>query len=94
MDPDPANLMFKLILLFILIFINAFFAMSEIAIITLNDLKLQKMADEGNKKAKKILKLTENPSNFLSSIQIGITLAGFLTSASAAENFATPVANL
>ena len=93
MDPDPANLMFKLILLFILIFINAFFAMSEIAIITLNDLKLQKMAEDGNKKAKKILKLTENPSNFLSSIQIGITLAGFLTSASAAENFATPVAN-
>ena len=93
MDPDPANLMFKLILLFILIFINAFFAMSEIAIITLNDLKLQKMADEGNKKAKKILKLTENPSNLLSSIQIGITLAGFLTSASAAENFATPVAD-
>ncbi len=91
MDGDPANLTYKLILLFVLILINAFFAMSEIAIITLNDLKLQKMAEDGDKKAKKILKLTKNPSNFLSSIQIGITFAGFLTSAAAAENFAGPL---
>ncbi len=93
MDGDPANLIYKLILLFILILVNAFFAMSEIAIITLNDLKLQKMAEEGDKKAQKILKLTKNPSNFLSSIQIGITLAGFLTSAAAAEHFSEPLAS-
>ena len=92
MDGDPANLIYKLILLFVLILVNAFFAMSEIAIITLNDLKLQKQAEEGDKKAKRILKLTKNPSSFLSSIQIGITFAGFLTSAAAAENFADPVA--
>ena len=93
MDPDPANLIVKLLVLFALILVNAFFAMSEIAIITLNDMKVQKMAEEGDKKAKKILKLTENPSYFLSTIQIAITLAGFLTSAAAAENFSDPLAN-
>lgn len=93
MDPDPANLIVKLLVLFALILVNAFFAMSEIAIITLNDMKVQKMAEEGDKKAKKILKLTENPSYFLSTIQIAITLAGFLTSAAAAENFSEPLAN-
>ncbi len=94
MDGDPANLAFKLLLLLFLILVNAFFAMSEIAIITLNDVKLQKMADDGNKKAAKILKLTNNPSHFLSTIQIAITLAGFLTSAAAAENFSGPLADL
>ncbi len=93
MPDDPGNLILKIFLLFALILVNAFFAMSEIAIITLNDVKLQRMAEEGNEKAKKILKLTKNPSNFLSTIQICITLAGFLTSAAAAESFADPVAN-
>ncbi len=94
MDGDPANTAYKLIFLLILILVNAFFAMSEIAIITLNDLKIQKMAEEGDRKAKKILKLTANPSNFLSTIQICITLAGFLTSAVAAESFAGPFAKI
>lgn len=94
MPDDPGNLILKLILLLVLILVNAFFAMSEIAIISLNDMKLQKMADEGNNKAKKVLKLTSNPSNFLSSIQIGVTLAGFLTSASAAENFSEPLSRV
>ena len=92
-DPDPANVIFQLILLLVLILLNAFFAMSEIAIISLNDTKIKKMADEGDKRAKKILKHTDNPSNFLSTIQLGVTLAGFLTSASAAESFAGPLAN-
>lgn len=93
MDGDPGNLILKILLLFLLILVNAFFAMSEIAIITLNDVKLQRMAEEGHEKAKQILKLTKNPSNFLSTIQICITLAGFLTSAAAAESFADPVAD-
>ncbi len=91
---EPSNLIWKIVLLFCLILVNAFFAMSEIAIISLNDVKLQKMAEEGNKKAKKVLALVENPSSFLSTIQIGVTLAGFLTSASAAENFSEPLTNL
>ena len=77
----------KVIVLFLLILVNAFFAMSEIAIISLNDTKMQRMADEGNKKAKQVCKLTENSSQFLSTIQIGVTLAGFLTSATAASSF-------
>lgn len=88
-DPGPAlDIILKLVLLFVLIFFNAFFAMSEIAIISLNDTKMQKLAEEGNKKAKQIVKLTENPNRFLSTIQIGVTLAGFLASASASQNFA------
>ena len=55
-DPDPGNLIFQIILLFVLILLNAFFAMSEIAIISLNDTKIAKMAEEGNKKAKQVLK--------------------------------------
>ena len=93
-DPGPAlDIILKLVLLFVLIFFNAFFAMSEIAIISLNDTKMQKLAEEGNKKAKQIVKLTENPNRFLSTIQIGVTLAGFLASASASQNFADLLVN-
>ena len=93
-DPGPAlDIILKLVLLFGLIFFNAFFAMSEIAIISLNDTKMQKLAEEGNKKAKQIVKLTENPNRFLSTIQIGVTLAGFLASASASQNFADLLMN-
>jgi len=86
-DPNPTAIIIKLISLAVLILINAFFAMSETAIITLNDTKIKKMAEDGHKKAQKVLKLTANPTGFLSTIQIGITLAGFLASASAAESF-------
>lgn len=85
---DAGGIIFKILLLFVLILVNAFFAMSEIAIISLNDNMIDKMAEDGNKKARQVQKLTENPSNFLSTIQIGVTLAGFLTSASASTTFA------
>lgn len=86
-------IIFKIVLLFLLILVNGFFAMSEIAILSLNDNKIDKLAEEGDKKAKQIKKLTENSSNFLSTIQIGVTLAGFLTSASAADSFAPLITN-
>ncbi|MDD6063110.1 MAG: hemolysin family protein [Oscillospiraceae bacterium] len=87
-DPDPAtSIVMQLVLLFVLILVNAFFAMSEIAIISLNDTKTERLAEEGHKKAKLVMKLTKNSSNFLSTIQIGVTLAGFLTSASASQSF-------
>ncbi len=82
------SLVLKILLLLVLILVNAYFAMAEIAVISLNDAKMEKMAEDGNKKAKLVLKLTKNPTKFLSTIQIGITLAGFLTSASAATSFA------
>ena len=91
MDADPASIIFKLIILFLLIMVNAFFAMSEIAIISLNDNKIERMADEGDKKAKQVLKLTRDSSGFLSTIQIGVTLAGFLTSATASQSFAVMI---
>ncbi len=78
----------QLIILVILIACNAFFAASEIAFISLNDAKIEKQAKEGNKKAKQIEKMIKSPSKFLSTIQIGITLAGFLSSAFASDTFA------
>ena len=81
--------MFKQLLLqLILILLNAFFAATEIAIISLNEKKMRVLADEGDKKAVKMLKIIEEPTAFLSTIQIGITLAGFLGSAFAGDNFA------
>ncbi len=82
----------QLLLLFILILCNAYFAATEIAFISLNDLKVQKQAGEGNKKAKQVEKMLKDPSKFLATIQIGITLAGFLTSAFASDAFADDLA--
>lgn len=77
----------QLLVQVVLILLNAVFASAEIAVISFNDMKLQRIADEGNKKAKKLVKLTAEPTNFLGTIQVGITLAGFLGSAFAADNF-------
>ena len=79
----------QLIVLVVLIAFNAFFAAAEIAFISLNDAKIEKQAREGNKKAKQIEKMIKSPSKFLSTIQIGITLAGFLSSAFASDTFAS-----
>ena len=70
----------QLLLQLILILLNAFFAATEIAVISLNEKKVHALADEGDKKAKKMLRIIEEPTRFLSTIQIGITLAGFLAS--------------
>ncbi len=82
----------QLIVLVILILLNAYFAASEIAFISLNDAKVEKQAKEGNKKAKQIEKMLKEPSKFLATIQIGITLAGFLSSAFASDTFADMLA--
>ena len=84
--------MTRILLLIALTMLNAFFAASEIAFISLNDAKIDMMAKEGDKKAKKIKKMLENPSKFLATIQIGITFAGFLSSAFASEAFASELA--
>ena len=83
---------FQILALIILVLFNAYFAASEMAYISLNDNKIAKDAKNGNKKAKKIKKMLNNPSKFLSTIQIGITLAGFLSSAFAADTFASKLA--
>ncbi|NLN88426.1 MAG: HlyC/CorC family transporter [Syntrophomonadaceae bacterium] len=80
-----------IVFLVILIILNAFFAASEIAMISLNDARIKSLADKGDRKAARIEKLMDEPSRFLATIQIGITLAGFLASAFASETFADPL---
>ncbi|OUP49810.1 hemolysin family protein [Lachnoclostridium sp. An181] len=83
MDSIPSQILLQIVL----ILLNAFFASAEIAVISLNVPMLRKSAEEGDKKAKSLLRMAEEPAGFLSTIQIGITMAGFLGSAFAAENF-------
>lgn len=78
------NYLFQISILFLLTAINAFFASAEMAIVSLNKNRMKMLANEGNKKAVILYKLIEEPTNFLSTIQVGITLAGFFASASAA----------
>ena len=89
MDSIPQQLFLQ----FFLILLNAFFAMTEIAVISLSPARLRKLAEDGDKTAPRLLKLVEEPAGFLSTIQIGITLAGFLASAFAAENFSDVLVN-
>jgi putative hemolysin len=70
-----------------LIFLNAVFASAEIAVISMNDNKLAILSKSGDKRALRLFNLTEQPARFLATIQVGITLAGFLGSAFAADNF-------
>ena len=77
----------QLLLQLLLIALNAFFAATEIAVISLNSQKMKALADDGDKKATKLLKILDDPTKFLSTIQVGITLAGFLGSAFAADSF-------
>ena len=84
MDSIPSQLLLQVIL----IFLNAFFAATEIAVLSVNKTQLKKKAEKGEKTAKRLLLLLQEPAGFLSTIQIGITLAGFLASAFAADNFA------
>ncbi|WP_163580679.1 hemolysin family protein [Gracilibacillus saliphilus] len=80
------------LILVLLILINAFFAASEISLVALNDNKIKKRAEQGDKKSIKLQALLSEPGRFLATIQIGITLAGFLASAFAADRFAGPLA--
>lgn len=91
-QPLTASGLIGMILLqVLLIAINAFFASTELAVMQLSANKLRRQAEEGDKAAPRILSLVENSSGFLSTIQVGITLAGFLASAFAADNFAGPL---
>lgn len=91
-DADGANIFSQLILIIILTLINAFFATAEHAILSVNKSKIKKMASEGNSKAKAVEKLLNDETKFLSTIQVGITLAGFFSSAIAAITISDDVA--
>ncbi len=88
------RLFWLLLLQLVLIAINAFFAASEMALVSINANLLRKQAEDGDKKAQQLLRLSEEPTAFLSAIQIAITLAGFLGSAFAADNFSDPLTDL
>lgn len=75
----------------ILIALNAVFACAEIAVLSINETKLERMADQGDKRAKRLFRLTREPAKFLATIQVAITLSGFLGSAFAADNFSEPL---
>ena len=87
-DPVGGPLLFQLVL----ILLNGFFAATECAVISLNDVKVRHDADEGDAGAARLAKLLDNPNKFLSTIQVCITLAGFMGSAFAADTFAEPLA--
>ena len=86
---SASPLFLDLMLLLILIFVNAFFSSSEIAIISLNDNMIRKKAEDGDRTARRLFKLMSEPSAFLATIQVGVTLAGFMSSAFAADKFAS-----
>ena len=84
--------MFGLVILqIVLIALNAIFACAEIAVLSINETKLERMADQGDKRAKRLFRLTREPAKFLATIQVAITLSGFLGSAFAADSFSEPL---
>ncbi len=88
------SIWFLLLFQVVLIALNAVFASAEIAVLSMNETKLERMAQEGNTKAKRLFKLTREPAKFLATIQVAITLSGFLGSAFAADNFSEPLVDL
>lgn len=88
------DVLLRLLLQLILIVLNAVFASAEIAVISMNDAKLAALAASGNKKAMRLAKITSSPAKFLATIQVAITLSGFLGSAFAADYFASPLTEL
>lgn len=91
---SDSSILWQLVLQIFLILINAVFACAEIAVISMNDTKLAKLTSAGDKRAVKLTALTSQPARFLSTIQVGITLAGFLASAFAADNFSERLVGL
>ena len=82
-----SEVIWMLLLQALLIGLNAVFASAEIAVLSVSETKLAKLSEQGNKKASRLMKLTRQPAKFLATIQVAITLSGFLGSAFAADNF-------
>jgi putative hemolysin len=90
-DPDPDNILGQIIILVILTMINAFFSCAEMAMVSVNKSKIKRLAEEGKKSAKLVHQFSMEPTKFLSTIQVAITLAGFFSSASAASGLSRPL---
>ncbi len=90
-DPDGRRILLQIVILIFLTLINGFFAAAEMAMVSVNNNKLKKLVEEGNKKAILVQQFQEEPTKFLSTIQIAITLAGFFSSGSAASSLSGPL---
>ncbi|KXT76221.1 hemolysin family protein [Streptococcus sp. DD12] len=91
-DPSSQSIILQFLLLFVLTLLNAFFSATEMAMVSLNRARVEQKAEEGDKKYIRLLKVLENPNNFLSTIQVGITLITLLSGASLSESLAEIVA--
>ncbi|MCA6742995.1 hemolysin family protein [Enterococcus durans] len=91
-DPESQSLLAQILLLIILTLINAFLAASEIAVVSINKNRIEQKAEEGDTKSQKLLKILQNPNNFLSTIQVGITLVNILSGASLANTLSERLA--
>ena len=89
--PGTTNVISQLLFLLILTIANAFFAGAEMATVSVNKNKIKMLAENGNKNAQLLQELLKEPTKFLSTIQVAITLSGFLASASAATSFSSPL---
>ena len=93
MEIDATSIQ-QLLLITVLILLNGFFSAAEMAIVSVNKNKINTLVEKGNKRAVALKKLMDDPNKFISTIQVGITLAGFLSSAFAASNLSAPLADL
>ncbi len=93
-DADEANIIPQIILIIVLTFVNAFFASAELFVLSVNRSKIKRLASEGNKRAKAVEKLCSDETKFLSTIQVGITLAGFFSSATVAVAISDDLATI
>ncbi len=91
---DDGHLLWQIILQLVLILLNAIFACAEIAVISMKDARLAMLSEEGNKRARRLTRLTREPARFLATIQVAITLSGFMGSAFAADNFSEILVDL
>ena len=91
-DSSGQSLLFQSILLLILTLLTAFFSASEMALVSLNRSRVEQKAEEGDKKFIRLLKVLENPNNFLSTIQVGITFISLLQGASLSASLGAVIA--
>jgi len=91
LDPDADKIIGQIMILIILTMVNAFFACAEMAMVSVNKSKMRRLAEEGKKSARLVQKFLAEPTKFLSTIQVAITLAGFFSSASAAQGLSHPL---
>ena len=88
MDDDPNRIVWKAAIILVLVLMNAFFAAAEMALVSVRRTRMKQLAEEGDARAVTVLKLLERPTNFVATVQIGVTMVGFMASAFAAVSVA------